>query len=114
MHIVFNKLSPFFVFCRQKNVFFINGYFCCFFQMKPRETLLLLVAAAHFIGIAIAQESLFECPRGKFSRQQISLFKAGHVPGKAGHVPGKAGHVPGKAGPKPGKAGPNQTIIRCP
>ena len=33
--------------------------------MKPREGFIFLAIVTNIIGVAIAQESLFECPRGK-------------------------------------------------
>ena len=35
--------------------------------MKPREGFIILAIVTNIIGVAIAQESLFECPRGKIT-----------------------------------------------
>ena len=35
--------------------------------MKPREGFIFLAIVTNIIGVAIAQESLFECPRGKIT-----------------------------------------------
>ena len=40
------------------------------FQMKPREAFSIL-ATALLIGTVIAQDQLFECPRGK---ENVSIF----------------------------------------
>ena len=42
-----------------------NDFFLFLFQMKPREAYFLATAVL-FIGFTIAQDQLFECPRGKF------------------------------------------------
>ena len=48
-------------------VFMVLKFPAFFFRMKPRKGFVIFatVAAVYLIGVAIAQESLFECPRGK-------------------------------------------------
>ena len=43
-----------------------NDFFLFLFQMKPREAYSILATAVLCIGFTIAQDQLFECPRGKF------------------------------------------------
>ena len=46
------------------NFYATNNSFFFSFQMKPREAFSIL-ATALLIGTVIAQDQLFECPRGK-------------------------------------------------
>ena len=47
--------------------------------MKPREGFIILAIVTNIIGVAIAQESLFECPRGKIKIfTSISFFLDDH------------------------------------
>ena len=48
------------------------------FQMKPREGFIFLAIVTNIIGVAIAQESLFECPRGKIKTFIIPFFLDDH------------------------------------
>ena len=42
--------------------------------MKPREAYSILATAVLCIGFTIAQDQLFECPRGKFEFSRLFLL----------------------------------------